>query len=115
MRFKYPDEGFEHGEQVGGINKFFGVAYQLREKAKQFKATNRTGYYVGKWVLIIGLLLAGLLLISMLNLHDSNHEIAEVYDAQLAQNARLLQGVMSMPLARAPRKTRMVMSGILCA
>ncbi|MGR3885567.1 ATP-binding protein [Pseudomonas sp. 1152_12] len=49
--------------------------------------------------LIIGLLLTGLLVISLLNLHDSNHEIAEVYDAQLAQNARLLQGVMSMPLA----------------
>lgn len=50
--------------------------------------------------LIIGLLFTGLLVISVLNLHDSNHEIAEVYDAQLAQNARLLQGVMSMPLAR---------------
>lgn len=49
--------------------------------------------------LIIGLMLAGLALISVLNLHDSNHEIAEVYDAQLAQNARLLQGVMRMPLA----------------
>ncbi|KAB0488548.1 Signal transduction histidine kinase [Pseudomonas reinekei] len=49
--------------------------------------------------LIIGLMLAGLTLISVLNLHDSNHEIAEVYDAQLAQNARLLQGVMRMPLA----------------
>lgn len=49
--------------------------------------------------LIIGLLLTGLLVISVLNLHDSNHEIAEVYDAQLAQNARLLQGVMSLPLA----------------
>lgn len=49
--------------------------------------------------LIIGLMLTGLLVISVLNLHDSNHEIAEVYDAQLAQNARLLQGVMSMPLA----------------
>ncbi|KDN96965.1 sensor histidine kinase [Pseudomonas donghuensis] len=48
--------------------------------------------------LIIGLMLAGLLIISALNLHDSNHEIAEVYDAQLAQNARLLQGVMRMPL-----------------
>lgn len=48
----------EQGEQVGGINKFFGVAYKAREKAKQFKATNRTGYYVGKWVLIGGLLLA---------------------------------------------------------
>jgi two-component system sensor histidine kinase QseC len=49
--------------------------------------------------LIIGLMLAGLAVISVLNLHDSNHEIAEVYDAQLAQNARLLQGVMRMPLA----------------
>lgn len=50
--------------------------------------------------LIIGLMLVGLAVISVLNLHDSNHEIAEVYDAQLAQNARLLQGVMRMPLAR---------------
>ncbi|MFL1527505.1 ATP-binding protein [Pseudomonas sp. O230] len=49
--------------------------------------------------LIIGLMLAGLAVISVFNLHDSNHEIAEVYDAQLAQNARLLQGVMRMPLA----------------
>ena len=49
--------------------------------------------------LIIGLLLAGLGVISVFNLHDSNHEIAEVYDAQLVQNARLLQGVMRMPLA----------------
>lgn len=48
----------EQGEQVGGINKFFGVAYKAREKAKQLKATNRTAYYVGKWVLIGGLLLA---------------------------------------------------------
>ncbi|VVM93181.1 Sensor protein QseC [Pseudomonas fluorescens] len=49
--------------------------------------------------LIIGLLLAGLAVLSLFNLHDSHHEIAEVYDAQLAQNARLLQGVMRMPLA----------------
>ncbi|EJM83407.1 sensor histidine kinase N-terminal domain-containing protein, partial [Pseudomonas sp. GM60] len=49
--------------------------------------------------LIIGLMLAGLAVISLFNVHDSNHEIAEVYDAQLAQNARLLQGVMRMPLA----------------
>lgn len=49
--------------------------------------------------LIIGLLLTGLAVLSVFNLHDSNHEIAEVYDAQLAQNARLLQGVMRMPLA----------------
>ena len=49
--------------------------------------------------LIIGLMLTGLAVISVLNLYDSNHEIAEVYDAQLAQNARMLQGVMRMPLA----------------
>ena len=49
--------------------------------------------------LIIGLVLAGLAVISVFNWNDSNHEIAEVYDAQLAQNARLLQGVMRMPLA----------------
>ena len=49
--------------------------------------------------LIIGLMLVGVAVISLFNLHDSNHEIAEVYDAQLAQNARLLQGVMRMPMA----------------
>jgi two-component system sensor histidine kinase QseC len=49
--------------------------------------------------LIIGLMLTGLAVISVFNLHDSNHEIAEIYDAQLAQNARLLQGVLRMPLA----------------
>ncbi|TFH79928.1 sensor histidine kinase [Pseudomonas kribbensis] len=49
--------------------------------------------------LIIGLLLSGLAVLSVFNLHDSNHEIAEIYDAQLAQNARLLQGVMRMPMA----------------
>lgn len=53
--------------------------------------------------LIIGLLLTGLLILSLFNLHDSNHEIAEVYDAQLAQNARLLLGVMHMPLASKER------------
>ena len=56
--------------------------------------------------LIIGLMLAGLTVLSLFNLHDSNHEIAEVYDAQLAQNARLLQGVMRMPLS-APEHTNL--------
>lgn len=50
--------------------------------------------------LIIGLVLIGLTILTLVNVHDSNHEIAEVYDAQLATNARLLQGVMRMPLAR---------------
>ncbi len=50
--------------------------------------------------LILGLVTLGLMILTLVNVHDSNHEIAEVYDAQLAQNARLLQGVMRMPLGR---------------
>lgn len=49
--------------------------------------------------LILGLLFLGLLIMTAVHMHDSNHEIDEVYDAQLAQNARLLQGVMRMPMA----------------
>ena len=49
--------------------------------------------------LILGLLFFGLLLLTVFNVHDSNHEIDEIYDAQLAQNARLLQGIMRMPVA----------------
>ncbi|AYG45047.1 two-component sensor histidine kinase [Pseudomonas sp. Leaf58] len=44
------------------------------------------------------LLLLGTGLLVLYNYHDSRHEINEVYDAHLAQNARLLQGVMSMPV-----------------
>ncbi|MDU4251911.1 ATP-binding protein [Pseudomonas sp.] len=44
------------------------------------------------------LLLVGTGLLALYNYHDSSHEIDEIYDAHLAQNARLLQGVMSMPL-----------------
>lgn len=44
------------------------------------------------------LLLIGTGLLTLYNYHDSGKEIAEVYDAHLAQNARLLQGVMKMPL-----------------
>lgn len=49
--------------------------------------------------LILGLLLVGLMFLSVVNVHDSRHEITEVYDAQLAQNARLLQGIIRMPIA----------------
>lgn len=47
------------------------------------------------------LMLIGTGLLTLYNYHDSSHEIAEVYDAHLAQNARLLQGVMSLPLGDA--------------
>ncbi len=42
--------------------------------------------------LVMGLLLLGTLLITYLNYRDSSHEVEEIYDAQLAQNARLLLG-----------------------
>lgn len=50
------------------------------------------------------LLLAGSGLLALYNYHDSRHEITEVYDAHLAQNARLLQGVMSLPVQEAHRQ-----------
>ncbi|KPX27613.1 Sensor histidine kinase [Pseudomonas syringae pv. delphinii] len=48
---------------------------------------------------VLLLLLLGNLAISLLALRDSHHEIEEVYDAQLAQSARLLQGVLSQRAA----------------
>ncbi|MBG4612543.1 two-component sensor histidine kinase, partial [Pseudomonas aeruginosa] len=36
------------------------------------------------------LLLVGTGLLTLYNYHDSSHEIDEIYDAHLAQNARLL-------------------------
>lgn len=44
---------------------------------------------------VLILILLGDALISWLVLRDSHHEIEEVYDAQLAQTARLLQGVLN--------------------
>ncbi|UVL21427.1 sensor histidine kinase N-terminal domain-containing protein [Pseudomonas sp. B21-044] len=50
------------------------------------------------------LLLLGSGLLALYNYHDSRHEITEVYDAHLAQNARLLQGVMSLPVQEQNRQ-----------
>ncbi|MER2297714.1 MULTISPECIES: sensor histidine kinase [Pseudomonas] len=50
------------------------------------------------------LLLLGTGLLALYNYHDSRREINEVYDAHLAQNARLLQGVMSMPVQDSSRQ-----------
>lgn len=50
------------------------------------------------------LLLLGTGLLALYNYHDSRREINEVYDAHLAQNARLLQGVMNMPVQEGSRK-----------
>jgi len=45
-------------EPIGGLNKFFYHAYKVRLFFKAFKAKSRTGYYVVKWVLILGILAA---------------------------------------------------------
>ena len=46
----------EAGERVGGINKFFSVAYKARLQAKRLKSSNRRLYYLSKWVAIFGLI-----------------------------------------------------------
>ncbi|MDH4568095.1 HAMP domain-containing protein [Pseudomonas sp. BN414] len=53
--------------------------------------------------LVMVLLLLGTLIIVYLNYRDSSHEVEEIYDAHLAQNARLLLGVMHMPQANSDR------------
>ena len=44
----------EVGERVGGINRFFQVAYKVRLQTKKLKTTNRPLYYLSKWVAILG-------------------------------------------------------------
>ncbi|HEX7640139.1 MAG TPA: aspartyl/asparaginyl beta-hydroxylase domain-containing protein [Burkholderiaceae bacterium] len=46
----------EVGERVGGINRFFQVAYKARLATKKLKASNRRLYYLSKWVTIFGLI-----------------------------------------------------------
>jgi len=46
------------GEKVGFVNVLFTYFYQLRAQAKKLKAKHRSVYYVGKWVLILGILWA---------------------------------------------------------
>jgi beta-hydroxylase len=46
----------EVGERVGGINKFFQVAYKVRLATKKLKSSNRRLYYLSKWVTIFGLI-----------------------------------------------------------
>jgi beta-hydroxylase len=44
----------EAGERVGGINKFFSVAYKVRLQTKKLKSSHRRLYYLSKWVAIFG-------------------------------------------------------------
>jgi beta-hydroxylase len=46
------------GEKVGFVNVLFKYFYHLRAQAKKLKAKHRSVYYIGKWVLILGILYA---------------------------------------------------------
>lgn len=46
------------GEHVGGLNKVFGYAYQVRLLGKRIKKWNQPTYYAIKWTLLGGLLYA---------------------------------------------------------
>jgi beta-hydroxylase len=45
----------EVGEHIGGLNRFFQVAYRARLAAKRLKASHRGLYYASKWIAIGGL------------------------------------------------------------
>lgn len=44
------------GDKTGGINQAFRYLYQVRLRAKALKKTNRTLYYVLKWLILGGLM-----------------------------------------------------------
>ena len=46
------------GEKIGFVNTLFTYFYHLRAQAKKLKAKHRSVYYIGKWVLILGILWA---------------------------------------------------------
>src|SRR5690606_13394525 len=53
--------------------------------------------------LVLGLMLLGTLATTLFNYFDSAHEVEEIYDAQLAHSARLLQGLMRTPVRQEER------------
>lgn len=54
-------------------------------------------------VLVLGLLGVSLAIISWLSYRDAQHEIEEVFDAQLAQTARMLEGLVSRDMSAEAR------------
>lgn len=50
-------------------------------------------------VIVLGMLSVSMTLISYKSYRDANHEIEELFDAQLAQSARLLQGMIGQDVA----------------
>ena len=56
-------------------------------------------------LLVLGLLSLSMSLISYKSYRDAQHEIEELFDAQLAQTARLLQGMVSRDMPPSARQT----------
>ena len=60
------------------------------------------------WLLVLGILLLSLSLISWRSYRDARHEIEELFDAQLAHSARLVQGLvmrdMNLQARNAPQQ-----------
>ena len=65
--------------------------------------------------LVLGVLVLSLTAISLKSYFDAQHEIEELFDAQLAQTARILQGMVGgdMPLATRELMQRALNSALL--
>ncbi|WP_192035609.1 ATP-binding protein [Halomonas sp. YLGW01] len=53
--------------------------------------------------LVLLVFAVSMLVIGLTSYRDATHEVEELFDARLAQNARLIQGLMQAPLAREQR------------
>lgn len=53
-------------------------------------------------VRVLGLLLAGSLVMGWASYHDATHEVEELFDAQLGQSARVLIGLLGASQTRLP-------------
>ncbi|MDR5866804.1 ATP-binding protein [Halomonas koreensis] len=53
--------------------------------------------------IVLGVFVASMLAIGITSYRDAAHEVEELFDARLAQNARLLEGLMRAPLPEARR------------
>ncbi|ATJ84544.1 ATP-binding protein [Halomonas beimenensis] len=53
--------------------------------------------------IVLGVFAASMLVIGLTSYRDAAHEVEELFDARLAQNARLLEGLMRAPLGEVQR------------
>ena len=53
--------------------------------------------------LVLLMFAISMLVIGITSYRDATHEVEELFDARLAQNARLIQGLMQAPLVQEQR------------